>query len=108
MLLAFAISIPVLVAATPAETDAKADVVTTSKLLKGFVCDKLTQETLAGAIITVNGQKVYSDLDGNFALSTDADGKCKIEVSFISYKTQSVEVDTNTASNLQINLQQQY
>lgn len=77
-----------------------------SNSLKGIVADKATQETLAGAIISVNGQKVYTDLDGNFSISNLCDGKCQLKVSLISYKDQIVEIDTNKGHSLQIKLEQ--
>jgi len=74
--------------------------------VKGLILDKLTKETLAGAVITANGQKVYSDLDGNFALSNLCDGKCQLKVSMISYQDQMIEIDTNNQNKLEIKLQQ--
>lgn len=74
--------------------------------VKGLILDKLTKETLAGAAITANGQKVYSDLDGNFSLSNLCDGKCQLKVSMISYQDQMIEIDTNNQNNLEIKLQQ--
>jgi hypothetical protein len=74
--------------------------------LKGIVADKVTQETLAGAIILANGQKVYTDLDGNFRLSNLCAGKCQLKISLISYKDQIVEIDTNKVQSLQIKLEQ--
>ncbi len=78
-----------------------------TKSLSGMVLDKLTSESLAGAVITVNGQKVYSDLDGNFTLNNICVGKCEIKVSLISYKDQTLEVDTRNLKSLNIKLSQQ-
>ncbi|NDP20230.1 MAG: carboxypeptidase-like regulatory domain-containing protein [Paludibacter sp.] len=75
-------------------------------IVKGMVLDKLTQETLAGAVITANGQKVYTDLDGNFEISNLCGDKCQLKISMISYNDQTLEVDTNKANNLHIRLQQ--
>jgi hypothetical protein len=74
--------------------------------VKGLILDKLTKETLAGAVITANGQKVYSDLDGNFSLSNLCDGKCQLKVSMISYQDQIIEVNTNNNKSLEVKLQQ--
>ena len=74
--------------------------------VKGLVLDKITKETLAGAVITANGQKVYTDLDGNFALSNLCDGKCQLKVSLISYEDQTIEVDTKKSTVIEVNLQQ--
>lgn len=90
-----------------ASPEVKAEVATvTTKSLNGLVLDKLTSESLAGAVITVNGQKVYSDLDGNFTLSNICEGKCEIKVSLISYKEQTLEVDTKNLKSLKIQLSQ--
>jgi hypothetical protein len=77
-----------------------------SNTIKGIVADKATQETLAGAIITVNGQKVYTDLDGNFCVTNLCEGKCKLKVSLISYRDQLIEINTNNDQSLLIKLEQ--
>lgn len=74
--------------------------------VKGMVLDKLTKETLAGAVITANGQKVYTDLDGNFALSNLCNGKCELKVSLISYDDQTIDIDTNNLKDIEVKLQQ--
>lgn len=84
----------------------KVEIQSTSNVLHGFVCDKLTQETLAGAVITANGQKIYSDLDGNFELSNLCGEKCQIKVSSISYVDQTIEIDTRSTKQIQVKLQQ--
>ncbi|HLP05539.1 MAG TPA: carboxypeptidase-like regulatory domain-containing protein [Paludibacter sp.] len=81
-------------------------VIIQSNTLKGIVYDKLTQETLAGASITANGQKVYTDLDGNFSISNLCGGKCQLKISLISYKEQIVDIDTNNLESLQVKLEQ--
>jgi hypothetical protein len=60
--------------------------------INGIVADE-TNETLAGAVIAVNGQKVYTDLDGNFTLANLGGSKCELTVSMISYETQTIEMD---------------
>ena len=96
-----------LFAAETANNEVKAApaVVSTVKV-KGNVADKLSKELLAGATITVNGQKVYSDLDGNFTLPCTDNNKLKITVSLISYEEQVYEVDAANASALKIELKQ--
>ncbi|MFZ4725969.1 MAG: carboxypeptidase-like regulatory domain-containing protein [Paludibacter sp.] len=74
--------------------------------LRGMVSDNLTNETLAGAVITANGQKIYSDLDGNFTISNLCSAKCQIKISLISYEDQNVEIDLQNTKTLQIKLQQ--
>ena len=75
-------------------------------VLKGIILDNQTKETLAGAVIIANGQKVYSDLDGNFALPNICDDKCQIKISMISYEDQTIVVDLKNENALQIKLQQ--
>jgi hypothetical protein len=87
-------------------SEVKAEFSQQSNTLKGIVADKTTQETLAGAIINVNGQKVYTDLDGNFSISNLCGGKCQLKVSLISYKDLIVEIDTNTDQSLKIKMEQ--
>jgi hypothetical protein len=84
----------------------KVDIQEQTTLLRGIVSDNLTNETLAGAVITVNGQKVYSDLDGNFSISNLCTGKCKLKISMISYKDQTLDLDLSNAQNLKVKLQQ--
>lgn len=87
-------------------TEAKTEVMDQKIVLKGMVFDKLTHETLAGAIVTANGQKVYTDLDGNFVISNLCGDKCQLKVSLISYEDQTLEVDTHNTNDVQVKLQQ--
>lgn len=89
-----------------AAPEAKVEIQSQSNVLKGMVFDKSTNETLAGAIITANGNKVYTDLDGNFAISNVCGDKCQLKISLISYKDQTLEIDTRNTHNVQIKLQQ--
>ncbi len=94
-------------AAKTANAEAKASPAAVSTIkVKGNVADKLSKELLAGATITVNGQKVYSDLDGNFTLPCTDNNKLKITVSLISYEEQVYEVNAANASALKIELKQ--
>ena len=97
-------------AATASNKDAAAPevktTVSTSGVLKGNVYDKNTNESLAGAVITANGQKVYTDLDGNFSIQNVCNGKCQLKISLISYEDQTIEVDTNSSKSVQIKLSQ--
>ncbi len=86
--------------------EAKVEVSVQTPSLKGMILDNQTKETLAGAVVTANGQKVYSDLDGNFSINNLCNGKCQLKISLISYEDQTVEVDLQKASNVQIKLQQ--
>jgi len=86
--------------------ETKNETIDPSRVLKGFVFDKLTNESLAGAVITANGQKIYTDLDGNFAVSNLCGDKCQIKVSLISYVDKTIEIDTNNLDPVKIQLQQ--
>ncbi len=93
------------------EPAAKAEVkteltVTKTNELKGVIYDKKTNESLAGAVITANGQKVYSDLDGRFTIPNVCGGSCTIKISMISYQDQTIEVNTNDVSSVNIKLNQ--
>jgi hypothetical protein len=101
------ISLSVSAGNSPAPAPApKAEVHSHTVALKGLVCDKQTQETLAGVVIIANGQKIYTDLDGNFTIPNTGTEKCKIKVSLISYEDQTVEIDASNSGNIQIKLQQ--
>lgn len=92
-----------------ANTEAKASTATdfqSNTTLKGVVFDKLTNESLAGAVVTANGQKVYTDLDGNFTVQNVCNGKCRLTISLISYADQTLEVNTENSSQLKIQLSQ--
>ena len=86
--------------------ETKVETIDQSRIVKGFVFDKLTKETLAGAVITANGKKIYTDLDGNFALSNLCGNKCQLKVSLISYVDKTIEIDTDKLEPIQIQLQQ--
>jgi hypothetical protein len=91
-----------------ASPDAKAAVVSevvSSVKLNGIIFDKDTKESLAGAVITLNGQKIYSDLDGKFDLS-NVSGKVQLKVSLISYEEKTIEFDSSNNSTLKIELNQ--
>jgi PEGA domain. len=74
--------------------------------LTGSVVDEKNKETLAGAAITVDGKKYYSDLDGNFSISDVTPGKHKITVELISYEPASTEIDLTKNQNVNISLLQ--
>jgi hypothetical protein len=87
-------------------TETKTETVDQNHVLRGFVFDKSTNESLAGVIITANGQKVYSDLDGNFEVANLCGNKCQIKVSLISYVDEIIEIDSNNPDPIQIKLKQ--
>ena len=92
--------------AAPETKPATVNTTTSSNVVNGLVVDKLTNETLAGVVVTSNGQKVYTDLEGNFEIKNLCDGKCQLKISLISYEDQVIEVDTNHTNSLRIMLNQ--
>ena len=92
--------------AAPEIKPATVNTTTSSNVVNGLVVDKLTNETLAGVVVTSNGQKVYTDLEGNFEIKNLCDGKCQLKISLISYEDQVIEVDTNHTNSLRIMLNQ--
>jgi len=74
--------------------------------LNGFIFDKDSKESLAGAVITVNGQKIYSDLDGKFAINNINNAKLQVKVSMISYEEKTFELDPANSTSLKIELKQ--
>lgn len=56
--------------------------------LKGKVIDKSTNESLAGALVWVEGtdMKAYTDLDGNFSIEGLMPDTYEVKCSLISYK----------------------
>lgn len=73
--------------------------------IKGVVTDKASKEVLAGVAIECNGQKIYTDLDGCFALPKSLLAN-DLVVSFISYENQTLKVDKLKENNLNIELRQ--
>lgn len=90
---------------TSNNSNATASVVTENNTIKGVVLDKLTSETLAGAVVTLNGQKVYTDLDGNFQLN-NLKGKSILKISMISYQDQTINIDPQNTETIKISLKQ--
>jgi TonB-linked SusC/RagA family outer membrane protein len=67
-----------------------------NSIIKGLIQDENTREPLIGVtVINVNSEKgVVTDLDGTFTI--EAGKKDKIQVSYIGYRTQIVEVAGQT------------
>lgn len=74
--------------------------------ISGKVVDKDTQESLAGVSVVVNGQKVYTDLDGNFTVSNLCGTNCELSINMISYETQTVSVNLSQNQPLAVVLKQ--
>ena len=77
-------------------------IVQQSKVVKGVVVDK-SGEPVIGANVVVKGTTNGSitDLDGNFSIS-DVPANAVLEISYIGYKTQTVEVKGQ--SSIQVTL----
>ncbi len=65
----------------------------TAPVIAGQVIDNETGETLAGALVKVEGIEkcVFTDLDGQFEFLGLEPGKYKLEVSLISYNSNSLK-----------------
>ncbi len=65
----------------------------TKSNISGKVIDNKTGESLVGVAISVEGTdiKTYSDLDGNFEISSLTPGNYNLILSLISYKNSLVE-----------------
>jgi hypothetical protein len=81
----------------PASPEAKATIAAEVLAFKlsGTITDKVTNESLAGAVISINGQKLYSDLDGQFEIKNTSGEKLQLKVSMISYEDKIIELDSN-------------
>ena len=88
------------------EQDMLVEIATSGGKLYGVVLDKQTNESLAGVAVCVDGQKVYTDFDGNFAFNNVLKGKYEVKISMISYQDQTITVDTNKNKSLEIQLSQ--
>jgi hypothetical protein len=62
-------------------------------VLMGQVIDNSTGETLAGAMIKVKGceKSVFTDFEGQFEFKDLTPGQYDLEVSLISYKSNSIK-----------------
>jgi hypothetical protein len=88
------------------EQDMIVELSTSGNKLQGVVLDKLTHESLAGVVVSVAGQKVYTDFDGNFTVNNISKGKYEVRVSMISYQDQVITIDPNKQKSLEIQLSQ--
>lgn len=100
-------SIGVFAEPTPAPAPAvQSNVASIEKSIAGKITDIITAETLAGACITYNGQKIYSDLEGNFLIKNFVPTSKEITISLISYEDKKIEIESDEASTLKIKLKQ--
>jgi len=80
--------------------------VESENVITGKVLDEITSEVLAGVCLSYNGQKIYTDLEGNFSIKIISKGTAKLTASMISYEEQLVEVKEDQSKELKIKLKQ--
>lgn len=82
-----------LVASTVAFAGTPVKKINNSASVSGVVVDQFTNESLTGALITIDGIdiQIYTDMDGKFEINTLKAGVYTIKVSYISYKQEEVE-----------------
>lgn len=75
--------------------------------LRGVVTDKITKEPLIGAAVQLSGTTTgaITDIDGNFELAGLRNGKYQLIISYISYRTQTIEVTVNGLSEIKVELE---
>lgn len=78
----------------------------TENIITGKVLDENTAEVLAGVCLSYNGQKIYTDLEGNFSIKNISKGTAKLTASMISYEEQLVEIKEDQSKELKIKLKQ--
>lgn len=61
--------------------------------ISGTVIDKKSNETLIGAVVSVEGSnaKTVTDADGNFELNGLKNGKYTLNINYVGYKPQRIE-----------------
>lgn len=74
--------------------------------ITGKIVDKDTKEGLAGVSVVANGQKVYTDFDGNFTISNLCGANCELSINLISYETKTVSVNLAENNALAVDLKQ--
>jgi hypothetical protein len=77
--------------------------------VSGKVLDINSGETLAGVAVTIEGTdlKVYTDLDGHFAINNLEPGTCNLILSMISYNNslvENVQLNANEKEEMDIKL----
>ena len=108
--LAFALFFPLISVGSSDETKSEKSIHETC--LKGKVIDKNSKEELVCATVALKGTdiKINTDIDGRFTLKGLEPGSYTLEISYISYKTITLEntsIETNKPAALVIQLEQQ-
>ena len=75
-------------------------------IIKGTVTDKSSKETLVGANIIVQGTNLgaASDLDGNYVIHNVAAGSHVLVISYVGYKSASINVKVEENKTSQVNI----
>ena len=75
-------------------------------IMRGVVSDSLTQKPLIGANVFLLGTALGSatDLDGNYKISNIPAGNHRLRISYIGYKSKTLEVNIQSNKTLQLNI----
>jgi len=75
-------------------------------VIRGSITDAISGDALIGAAAVVEGTTIgnTADLDGNFIIETNKALPLTLSVSFLGYKTQTVQVTEANKSNVVIKL----
>lgn len=95
-----------------AKADGVNDQPVSTSVVNGKVTDRMSGESLAGAVVLVKetGLRIYTDFDGNFVINNLAPGTYSLQVELISYQPEgvnSVSVTAGSASFLSIEVDPQ-
>lgn len=88
---------------TPHVSNSQA-VAQTTRTVTGTVIDKTTGEAIIGATITVKGTniKAVTDLDGKFSIKLTGKKQNVLEVSYIGFRTEEVDVEGQATIEIKI------
>jgi hypothetical protein len=77
-----------------------------TKLVIGKVIDKKTGEEIVGAEIKINDKVIYTDLNGNFSASVNANTpRAEALITFISYNDTKVNIDAFSYNTVVVELE---
>ncbi len=78
--------------------------VAVKKMITGKVIDPVTNEAIAGATVSINGKKVFTDFEGNFQVENPKDKTAEMTVSMISYTSKTVVLTSEKSQEIVIGL----
>ena len=75
--------------------------------IRGVVLDKETKEPLIGATVQINGTTTgaITDVDGKFELGGLRNGTYQLVISYISYRTQTVEITVKDMAEISVEME---